>query len=177
MKKIVLIYGLIAGAIVAVLMWLTIPTTKEGMQFDRGMELGYLTMIIALAMIFFGVKVYRDKHLGGTISFGKAFLAGLYITIVASVVYCLNWEVMLNTMEIDFMHEYSSYYLEKMQEEGASPAEVEEMRTEMDSMTELYKNPVIRFGMTFIEIFPVGLVISLISAGLLRRKELLPATE
>lgn len=105
MKKIVLIYGLIAGAIVSVLMWLTIPSTKEGMNFDGGMELGYLTMIIALAMIFFGIKVYRDKHLSGTISFGKAFLVGLYITIVASVIYCLNWEVMLNSMEIDFMQE------------------------------------------------------------------------
>lgn len=175
MKKIVIIYGLIAGAIVSALMHLTMIKSDGQMNFDGGMLLGYLTMIIALAMIFFGVKVYRDKHMGGTITFGKAFVVGLYITIVASVVYCVNWEIMLNTSASGFMDQYTTYYIEKMEAEGASVTEIEEMREEMASMSEMYKNPVARFGMTFLEIFPVGLVISLISAALLKKGDVLPA--
>lgn len=176
MIKTVIVYGLIAGAIVAGLMHLTTPLTKDIMNFDWGMQLGYLTMVIALALIFFGVKVYRDKHQNGGISFGKAFLIGLYITIVASIVYAANWEFMLSRMESDFMEEYSRHYIEKMQKEGASQAEIDEMVAEMDSMKEMYKNPVIRFGITIFEIFPVGLVISFISTALLHKREVLPST-
>jgi amino acid transporter len=177
MRRIVITYGLIAGAIVCAMMYLTMPIGKEKNDFEMGEILGYVSMIVALSMVFFGVKIFRDKHLEGKITFGKGFVTGLYITLIAAVMYCVGWEIYYNTAASDFMANYTTNYIEKMQEEGASQQEIDEMTAEMASMSEMYKNPVIRFGMTFMEIFPVGLLISLISAGILRRKDFLPATE
>jgi len=176
MKKVVITFGLVAGAIVVVLMYLTMPIGKEKANYDLGQILGYVSMIVAFTMIFFGVKVLRDKHHAGKITFGKGFVAGLYITLIATVMYCVGWEIYYNTSASNFMADYTTYYVEKMKEEGASEKEITEMKAEMASMQEMYKNPAIRFGFTFLEIFPVGVVISLISAGVLRRSEVLPST-
>ena len=178
MKKIVITYGLIAGAIVSALMYLTIPIGKEDADYSMGQVLGYATMIIAFTMVFFGIKSFRDKYNNGGITFPKAFLTGLYITIIASVMYCLAWEIYYQTSERDFMADYTSSYIEQMKEEGASEAEIEEMTLSMNTMAEYYQNPVIRFLMTFfMEIFPVGLIISVISALILKRKDVLPTTQ
>ncbi|MEQ8684384.1 MAG: DUF4199 domain-containing protein [Imperialibacter sp.] len=177
MRKVIITYGLIAGAIVVVLMYLTMPIGKENGNYDLGMVLGYVSMIAALSMIFFGVKAFRDKYLNGSITFGKALLTGLAITLVAGIVYCIGWEIYYNTVAPDFMTDYTNFYIEKMKDEGASQAEIDEMTASMDAMAENYKNPVVRFGMTLLEIFPVGLVISLVCAVLFRSKNFLPVTD
>lgn len=177
MRKVIITYGLIAGAIVVVLMYLTMPIGKENRDYDLGMVLGYVSMIAALSMIFFGVKALRDKYLGGSITFGKALLTGLSITLVAGMVYAIGWEIYYNTVAGDFMTDYTTFYIEKMKEEGASQAEIDEMTASMAAMAENYKNPVIRFGMTLLEILPVGIFISLVCAGLFYRKNFLPASE
>lgn len=178
MKKVVVTYGLIAGAIVSALMYLTLPIGKEQADYSMGEALGYATMIIALSMVFFGIKSFRDKYLEGSITFLKAFLTGLYITVIASVMYCLAWEIYYQTSDKDFMAEYTASYIEQMKADGASDAEIEEMTLSMNEMAEYYKNPILRFLMTFfMEIFPVGLIISVISALILKRKDVLPTTQ
>lgn len=170
MKKVVLTFGLIAGLIVSTLMLASMPLMDKGIiSFENGQLFGYTTMAIALSMIFFGVKSYRDNHNGGIISFGKAFQVGILIAAVASVIYALSWEVYMNVSSGDFMEQYTARYLEQMQNEGASAAEMAEMKNSMSEMAEMYKNPLIRFGMTLMEIIPVGLIITLISAFILKR--------
>jgi hypothetical protein len=176
MKKIIITYGLIGGVIVSVIMLATHPLVEDGsIGFDNGMLVGYASMVIALSMIFFGVKTYRDQHLKGAISFWQAVKIGVLITLVASVMYALTWEVYYNTSATDFMSKYTQYYLDKMAQEGASTAEIDQVRTEMENFSELYKNPLIRFGATLTEILPVGVVITLLCAALLRKREILPA--
>lgn len=178
MKRIVLIYGLIAGAIVGAMLIITMPLYESGvLKIDNGELLGYTTMVIALSLIFFGVKSYRDGHLAGSISFGNALLMGLLITLVASVIYALSWEISYNTMKGDFIKQMSDAYLEKMKNEGATHAELNEAREKMVDYGIMYKNPVFRFAFTLMEIAPVGVIISLISAGLLRRNDFLPASK
>ncbi|MBK8341587.1 MAG: DUF4199 domain-containing protein [Flavobacteriales bacterium] len=104
MKRIVLTYGIIGGIIVSAMMWLTLGSGKH--DFDNGMWIGYTTMVIALSTIFFAVKGYRDKHLGGSITFGKAFLMGLYITLVVSTLYVASWMVLSATSKQDYMEQY-----------------------------------------------------------------------
>lgn len=172
MKKVILTFGLIAGLIVTSLMLLSQPMMSNGMiSFENGELVGYSTMIIALSMIYFGVRSFRDQHNNGVISFGKAFQVGILIAMIAAVMYAAGWEVYLKTTSWDFMDQYTSHYVEKMESEGASAAEIEEMKVEMGDMAEMYKNPVIRFGMTLMEIVPVGLIITLLSAYLLKRNE------
>jgi len=178
MRKIILTYGLIAGTIVAAMMFITMPMWESGIvNFDNGEVVGYTTMVIALSMIFFGVKSYRDNHQHGVITFGRAFKIGILITLIASVMYALAWEISYNTMATDFIQKMTDHQFAEMKEGGASEAEVAKAKEEWAVFAEYYKNPVIRFGATLMEILPVGLVITLLSAGLLRKKEFLPIKE
>lgn len=176
MKRIVLINGIIAGIIVSVVMIGNIPFVESGVvSLDNGMIIGYTSMVIALSMVFFGIKTYRDQHSGGTVTFWKAFQIGILITLIASFMYAIVWEVYYNVGAGDFFEKYTEHYIEGLEREGASPAEVESARRDMAASGEMYKNPIYRFGFTLMEILPVGVVITLISAGLLRKREMLPS--
>ncbi|WP_080055352.1 DUF4199 domain-containing protein [Spirosoma aerolatum] len=175
MKKIVLTYGLIAGTLVGSMFMLTYPLWRNGtITFDNSMWLGYATMVIALSLIFFGIKSYRDNYLGGVILFGTAFKVGILIALIASLLYCIAWEICYNTIFTDFMEVAAQYKQTDLKNNGASEQDIARIMADFQRMAESYKNPLIRFGMTFLEIFPVGLLITLLSASLLKRKAFLP---
>lgn len=176
MKKVVLTFGLLSGLLISVLMYFSFVQIGETMDFENGEIYGYLTMIVSLSFIFVGIKMLRDKHLSGIITFGRAFMAGFYISLISSLMYATTWEIYLHNSKIDFMESYASAQIEKMKKEGAAEAEIKEKSESMNSMKEYYKNPVLRFGITILEMLPVGILISLISAGILRKKVILPAT-
>lgn len=177
MKKVILVYGVIAGAIVTAMMWITMPLYRSGtLKIDNGELIGYTTMVIALSMIFFGIKSFRDNHQSGAITFGKGLKIGLLISVIASLMYALAWEVSYSQIGDEFIQKYTEHQYEKMKAKGATEAKIQAEKEKMASFAELYKNPVVRFGMTIMEILPVGIVISLLSAGLLRKREFLPAT-
>lgn len=169
MKRIVLTYGIIGGIIVSAMMWLTLGSGSH--DFDNGMWIGYTTMVIALSMIFFAVKAFRDKHQGGSITFGKAFMLGLGITLVTSTLYVASWMLLSATSEQDFMTEYYEHEKAKMERSDMPQADVEAHLKEMRDFGEMYKNPVVKVGFTYLEILPVGLLVSLLCAAILRRKE------
>ncbi len=174
MRKIILVYGLIAAAVFAIAMFGAYPFWQNGaITFENGEYVGYTSMVIALSMVFFGVKSFRDNHLDGTISFGKALQVGLLITLVASLGHAVSWEFYFNILAPDFMDKYADFSINKAKLGGAAEAEIQKISASMESMKEMYKNPLIRFGVTMIEISPVGILISFISAGLLRKKDFL----
>src|SRR5688572_19595611 len=177
MKKVILTYGLIAGIILGIMFFITVPLHRNGtINFDNGMWVGYTTMVIALSLVFFGVKSYRDNHQGGTITFGQAFKVGGLIALVACIMYCLTWEIAYNTVSAGYMEAYGAYEQEKLKNSGASEAERQEAAKEFQKLLEVYDgNPLIRFAFTIMEILPVALIVSLLSAALLKRKEFLPA--
>ena len=147
-------------------------------DMGNSMLAGYLIMFICLSTIFFAVKALRDKHLGGTITFGKGFLTGLYITLIAGVCYIISWEVYFQNSPSakKFMEVYTAQTISKMKASGESAEKIEKTAKDMAQTAELYNNnALVRYGYTLIEILPVGLLISLVSAGVLRRKEFLPA--
>lgn len=172
MLRIIVVYGLISGAIV-------IGTIISSMMI-WGMEaqsewLGYLIMVIALSLIFFGIKNYRDRELGGVIKFGTAFKLGLGISVIAGIVYVGAWETYLQTTNADFMDSYANSYIEQLQADGADAEQLEEANALMDEYKAMYEKPLTRMGITFLEIFPVAFLITLTSAGLLRNSNFLPA--
>lgn len=174
MKKIVFTYGLIAGVILIIFMFGSYPLWKNGtLTFENGALVGYTSMVVAMSLILFGVKSYRDDHLGGSITFGKGLQVGLLITLLASVGYSVGWEFYQYLLAPDFIEKYASFYISKAKARGASEIDVQKLVTEMDQMKVMYKNPFLRFGMTLTEVLPVGIVISLISAALLRKKNFL----
>lgn len=178
MKKIIITYGLIAGLIVGGLMLLTMPLWKSGiLNFDNGELVGYTTMVIALSMVFFGIKSFRDNYNKGSVTFWNACKVGILITLIASVMYALAWEVSYANMGNEFMQKMSEHYFDELKTGGASEVELQKAKDDWASFSEMYKNPIIRFGVTLTEIFPVGLIITLLSAGLLRNKKFLPSME
>ncbi|MFQ5524786.1 MAG: DUF4199 domain-containing protein [Thermoanaerobaculia bacterium] len=203
MKKTIITYGVIAGGIIALSMAVGYfvtggdhmvgeaheEQTGEGEDgalwaddetggFDVEMSewLGYLFMLVALSVIFLGVKKYRDHELGGVIKFGTAFLIGLGISVIASLIYTVAWEVSLSLTDYAFIEDYTQSVVSQKKAEGVSGAELDALIAEMEEMKVQYAKPVYRMGITFMEMFPVGLLVSLISAVLLRNSKLLPAT-
>jgi hypothetical protein len=172
MKKIVLTFGIIAGVIVSGMMFVTF---YEGfIDIEHGELLGYSTMIIAFSVIFFGIRAHRDKHLGGTIKFGKAFLIGLYITLIASTMYVASWMTISNTYGKDFMDQYYAKSIEELRQSDQTEEEIEAQIQDMKEFQEMYKNPAVKIGVTYTEILPVGLLISLICAAILKRNKAVP---
>ena len=172
MKKTVLTFGLIAGAILSGMMLVTIPF-HEAIGFDRAEIIGYTTMVLAFLMIFFGVRSYRDNVAGGTVRFGRAFAVGALIAVVASLCYVATWEVMYFKFIPDFGTRYQAHVLDKARAEGESEEAIARKKVEMDKFAALYRNPAINAAITFLEPLPVALIVALVSAGVLsrRRKE------
>jgi len=179
MRKVTLIFGLLAGAIVSVLMVIGIALYEAGVTTFYFSELvGYATMVIALSMIFFGIKSYRDNYQKGAINFWKGFQVGLLIALIASLMYAITWEAYTQirpASSASHIEKYADSVINKMREKGASAADIDREVEKMDDMKRMYQNPLIRFGMVLMEILPVGIIITLISAAVLRKKEFLPA--
>lgn len=175
MKKIVITFGLIAGGIVTVLVLATMPLLEKNIiSSENSMLLGYTIQVISFSVIFFAIKSYRDNHLNGTIKFGKGLQIGLLITLMGSLIYALGWEFYFNLFAPDWMERYAEMCVQRARTGGMAEAELQQMIVQMDQMKEWYKNPIIRFGMTLMEILPVGIGISLLAAALLRKKSFLP---
>ena len=175
MTKIVLIFGLISGAIAGFLMWVLMSFVGSGsIDFDSGMIWGYATMVIALSMVFFGIKSYRDNN-GGRITFLKGLQVGILISLISAVCYAATWEIYYPSVGDEFMEKYTAHELNKMKTSGASDAEIEKARGEANEFMAMYKNFFVRFAFSLMEIVPVGIIVTVISAALLRRRELLPA--
>jgi hypothetical protein len=177
MLKIILLYGLPGAVIVGgPLLWgmLTFDVNSGEMP-ENGALIGYATILVALTGVFLGVKHYRDREKGGVIKFLPALGVGLGISAVASLGWVIAWEISLAITKFDFVAAYYGAMIEQAQADGATADKIAQMRTEQVGFASMYSNPVIRMGITFVEMFPIGVVISLISAALLRNSRFLPA--
>lgn len=169
MRKIVLTFGLIAGAIMSAVMLLTLPF-KDKIDLDQGMIIGYSTMVLAFLMIFFGVKSYRDNVAGGHVSFGRAFHVGLLITLVATVCYVATWEFIFFRLTPDFGDHMAAVAVEKVRKAGGTEAEIAAKTKEMQAFAASYRQPLVNIAYTFLEPLPVGLLFALVTAGIASRK-------
>lgn len=168
MKKIVLTFGLISGAILSAVMLATLPF-QDAMGFDRGEIVGYTAMVLAFLLVYFGIRSYRDNIAGGTIRFGRSLAVGALIAVVASLCYVATWEVIYYKLAPDFMSKYESYELDKARARGATTEAIAAKKADLDNFAEMYKNPVINAAVTFLEPLPVALIMVLVSAGVLSR--------
>lgn len=169
MRKIVLTFGLIAGAILSAMMLITLPF-QDRIGFDKGAIIGYTTMVLAFLMVFFGVKSYRDNVAGGSVTVGRAFTMGLMITAVASACYVATWELIYFKLAPDFGDRYAAYTVEKARRSGATDAQIAEQTRQMTEFTKMYKNPLVNIAITLLEPLPVGILFTLVAAGVLSRK-------
>lgn len=170
MKKTIIICGLVGGFIVTCTMIATMIGLIKNPYFEGGMLLGYSTMLVAFSLIFVAVKNARDKFGSGFITFGKAFRIGLMITLIASTIYVLVWMIDYYFFIPDFMERYSKHIIDQLKASGMPQAELQKQIASTQNMSRLYKNPLVCAAYTYIEILPVGLLVSLVCALILKRK-------
>ncbi len=169
MRRIVLTFGLIAGAILSAMMLLTLPFYDK-IDFDKGAIIGYTTMVLAFLMVYFGVRSYRDNVAGGRVTFGRACVVGLLITLVATACYVATWELIYYRFAPDFADHYAEYVLEKAKASGATEAQLAARTEEMARFREMYRNPLVNIALTLLEPLPIGLPFTLVAAWMLSRK-------
>ena len=159
MKRIALKFGLIAGAILGGMIVVTMPLYRRGViDFDNGEIIGFSSVVLAFLLVFFGIRSYREEVGGGTIGFWKAVRVGLLITLVACTVYVLTWQVVYFGFFPDFLDQYNAHTIAEMRAEGESAAKIAAKQAQMAKLAKLYKNPLFNAGVTYLEVFPLGLV-------------------
>jgi len=169
MKRVVLKFGLASGAVMSLLMLVTMPFTDE-IGFENGALIGYTGMVLAFLLVYFGVRSYRDHEGGGTIGFGRALAVGALVAVVSSACYVATWEVIFFGFHPEFLEKYSAYAVEKDRRAGASEAAIEKKKAEMAEFAKMYRNPLVNAAITFVEPLPVGLLFAVGSAVALRRR-------
>lgn len=170
MKRIILTYGAINAAIMACMFTIT-TIFREQIGFENAMIVGYVNIILGSSMIYFAIASYK-KNNGGEITFGKAFKIGTLLALIAGAVYALIWVILINTVMVNFCDEYHKFMLDSLQKQGASAAKIADMEKEMEMVKSIMNNPPLLFlEAMLVECFPVGLLISLVSAAILRTKK------
>jgi hypothetical protein len=171
MQKTILTFGVISGTLISI--WMVIGMIfHDAIGFDKAEVLGYTSMVLSFLLIFFGVRSYRDNVAGGSLTFGRAFKVGALIALVASIMYVATWQVMYYTTDANmYLEKYRAHVVEEARANGESQAAIDKRVADMEKFAEMYKNPAVNVAVTFIEPLPVGLVIALIAAGILRRKD------
>jgi len=174
MGRIVLVYGALAGT-ATILSMITGFEMSDGKGASTSMAVGYLIMLVASSFIFVGIKRYRDIEQGGVIRFWKALGIGVMVAFVAAVCYVAIWEVYLALTNFEFIENYLAGSLEAQIAEGLAGEELQAQIAKNEEFKEFYFNPFLRVPITMTEILPIGLLVALISAALLRKSEVLPA--
>lgn len=170
MKKTVLTFGVLSGVLSAAMMFATVPFVEQ-IGFDRGVVVGYTAIVISFLFVYFGIRSYRDDVLGGKITFGTGFNVGILITLISCAFYVAGWLVVYYNFMPDFGQKYAAYIVESARASGASQAEIDTAITRGKEAMEMLKNPMTNAAVTFTEPFPVGLIITVISAAVLRKPE------
>lgn len=174
MKKNIFTFGLILGTILCIHLIYVVDLCYTNPDFEGNDLVGYAGMIIVFSLIFFGVRNYRNKQLNGYISFGKAFKTGALIALTGSTMYVVFWLIYYYLAVPDFLDIYVSKVLKQAVDSGISTSELRTMTADMAEFKELYKNPLFIVITTYIEVLPIGLIVALISALILKRKKVQP---
>lgn len=164
MNNIIVKNGLLGSGIVSALLISITMYMKSNPEKEVSMMIGFAGMLLAFIFVALGIKQQRNAS-NGLISFGKAFLTGFWITLIISTIYVLVWLVILYNFFPNFAEHYTDMAIAK-----ASPDELTKVTEEMNSFKEMYKNPIWVILFTYMEILPLGIVFSLISALILKKK-------
>ena len=151
MKKIVITFGLISGALMAVFMFATLPF-HDKIGFDKwGLVVGYTSMVLSFTLVFFGIRSYRENIGAGAITFGRAFAVGILITLISSVLYVVTWEIMYFGVP-SFGDKFMAMCVAHIKNSGASPEAIQAQLNQLKYLD----NPLINAAMSLLSRFRLG---------------------
>lgn len=171
MKNVLIRYGIISSIIVCLLMLISFPLMKNPENYSLAEIFGFTSILLSLSTIFIAVKTYRDKHNNGKVKFGKAFLIGLYISLIAGAMYALTFTVYNSLNGDPFGSFYRDYSMSEIEKLNLEPLQKQEKIAELEKNIAMFGNPMVMFLMAmFVEYVPMGLIVSLISATVMKKK-------
>lgn len=170
MKKNIIVNGLISGTLVTLFMLISMYVCYNSTNFESSMLVGYASMLLAFSLVFVGIKNQRDKLGDGTITFGKAFKTGFFISLIASSMYVFGWMIEYHLFIPDFIDKYGAHILKEARESGLNAAQIQEKADQIEMNRTLYANPFSFILVTYMEILPVGILVTLLCSLILKRK-------
>jgi hypothetical protein len=84
--------------------------------------------------------------------------------------YVVSWMVEFHFFMPDFMEKLTAHTLEQAKAAGATVSEITRKKAEMEPYEAMYRNPLMFALITYTEILPVGLVVSVVSAFILKKR-------
>ena len=170
MRKTSLVFGLLSGAVASSMMLLTLPFQDRLAHGNGALILGYTTIVLSFLFVYFGVRSFRERQPGGALTFTRAFGVGLAITLISCACYVGTWEFIYFKLAPDFVDKYAAHQIEKVRASGAPQAKIDETARQMADFKVMYNKPLMNVAITFLEPFPVGLLVTVVSAAVLRRR-------
>jgi hypothetical protein len=171
MKSFVVKFGFISGGISAALMFLTFVILRGPWLFENGAFVGYAGMVLSFAVIYVGVRAYREQVGQGSISFGKALQAGLLMALISCCCYALVWLCINHFLWPNFADDYLAHEMNSLRHSGATEAVMQQKIKAMEEYKSMTANPAVNALLAFTEPLPVGFIVALISAAILRKKQ------
>ena len=168
MKKTVLRFGLYGAVTICLLFLLTWFLLKDS-NFEFSEALGYLSMVVALSFVYFGIKNYRDQENEGTISFAKGLIIGILISLITAIAFGIIDVIYITYINPDFTETYYNEAVEEMRQQ-LSATEFKVKLKELEQQKALFSNSLFAFALMSGTVLVIGFIISLISALLLQRK-------
>ena len=174
MKSFVVKFGFISGGISVALMFLTFVVLRGPWLFENGAFVGYAGMVLSFSVIFVGVRSYREQSGQGSLSFGKALQAGLLMALISCCCYSLMWLFINHFFYPNFADDYMQHEMSRLHQSGATAAVLQEKMKSLEEYKSMSANPFMNALLTFTEPLPVGIVMAVLSAAILRKKVVKP---
>jgi len=170
MQKTILKFGIISGILSSLMMASTMPFIDKIGHGAYGYLVGYTTIVLSFLLVYFGIRSYRDTTGEGQITFARGFTIGIAITVISCLFYVVTWQILYFNFMHNYMDNYNAHVIDKLKASGATAAQIQTQIEQMKKFKQMYENPFFNAAVTFIEPFPVGLVMTLLSAAILRKK-------
>lgn len=167
MKRTTFLLSLAGGAFVSIFMVIMIKYCNAQHAITN-MLITYTAMIIAFSVIFVAVRKARDSN-GGVITFGKAFGIGLTITLITSTIYAAAWLIYSHFFIPDFIDKYTDHLIQQLKASHLPPQELKEKIDQANRDRAFYGSFLGKSIEPYMEILPVGLIVSVIAALTLKR--------
>lgn len=167
MKKTVLRYGGFSVIFMVLFFLVEMLIFAQKKDFRVQEIFGWIGIFISTIFIFFGIRYYRDQYNHGNLSFGKGLKVGLLILLMPSLAFGI-FNVIYVMLNPDFMDTYYNYQVAQLKE--SLPAGEAALKIQaMEKDKEMWMSPAVQFFGMFASVFLVGVIVTVISALILRR--------
>ncbi|MBD0287950.1 MAG: DUF4199 domain-containing protein [Flavisolibacter sp.] len=165
------LYGIYTILAFFLLSWLIFNQRTE--NYEAQEIAGWAGILLSVIFVYFGLKYYRDKQNNGSLNFGEGLKLGMLIVLFPSVAFAIFDVVYVMVLDPQFFDKYYTYQVEQIR--NTVPAsELAQRMKELQQQRDMFSSPLVQFIVMFLSVFVTGLIVTIISTLLLKRKVMQP---